>query len=358
MRIDIHFHVLGSGRDLRNLHNDVYFNPYDNQHWFTRILYNLIERDLKRLEADLNRDGSISTDEYFELLYRTLCTSEELDAVVLLALDGVYSPRTGQLDERRTDLLVSNRFLYRKVQQLNERLQRESEERLRKKRFLFGASVNPNRRDWESELHWVLTQTDAVLLKLIPSVQHVDLMEYRHRDFFDTLAKYQMPLLCHVGPEYSFPEGMRHRNLDSFTKLQRPLECGVRVIAAHCAAPVFPVIDRDHTGEFASFMEEANATTSCLYADTSALSLSTRIHLLPRILELFPPEWLLHGSDFPIPVDGWVHLPYITRDITPQEYMEIVKTSNPLDRDVRLKRACGFSDEILTNGGHILRVVD
>ena len=61
MKIDMHFHVLGDGVDITNVDNDVYFYADDNNHWFTRMLYNLVEGDLKRMEADLNRDGKIST---------------------------------------------------------------------------------------------------------------------------------------------------------------------------------------------------------------------------------------------------------------------------------------------------------
>ncbi len=356
MRIDIHFHVLGNGKDINNPDRDVYFNVEDNQHWFTRILYNLIEDDIKRMGADLNRDGIISTSEYFELAYRLLVSSEEIDAVVLLALDAVFSPRNGELDEKRTDLWVSNRFLYRKVKELNERLQRETDPQIRKKRFLFGASVSPNRRDWESELEFVLTETDAVLIKWIPSTQHIYLMDEGHREFYDTIARSNIPLLCHVGPEYSFPEGIRNKRLDDFRYLERPLEHGVTVIAAHCAAPVFPIIDRSHLREFYAFMKNANGDGKIrLWADTSALTLSTRVPLLPEILEMFPQSWLVHGSDFPIPVDGWTHLPWIIPDITPEEYLEIVKTPNPLDRDVRIKRASGFSDKVLENVQKVIR---
>ncbi len=326
MRVDIHVHMIGNGRDIDNVDRDVYFNAEDNQRWFARLLYNLIEEDLMRLEADLNKDGIISTIEYIGLIYRMLRDSEEIDAIVLLALDALYSPRTGELDRRRTDLFVSNRFLSRIVVSLNQRLK---EDGIDNKRFLFGASVSPNRRDWESELEYILTQTDAVLLKLIPSTQHIHLMDTRHRDFYRTLSRYNLPLLCHAGPEYSFPEGIRNKRLDNFRFLERAIECGVNVIVAHCATPVFPLIDKDETQELYNFMKDANGNGRIhLWADTSALSLSTRMHLIPEILDLFPPEWLIHGSDFPVPIDGWTHLPYLSHDVRPDEYIMIVRTGN------------------------------
>ena len=356
MKIDIHCHVVGNGSDMGQVDTDVYFNPHDNQHWFTRILYNLLEEDLIRLEADLNEDGKISTQEYFDLLYRLVTSSEEIEGVVLLALDALYNPGTGALDPIKTDLWISNVFLNRKVTELNERLQKESDPRRRNKRFFLGASVSPNRKDWESELEYILTQTKAVLVKWIPSVQHITLMDDGHRAFYEALSSNHMPLLCHVGPEYSFPEGIYEKELDHFRYLEKALDCGVTVIAAHCATPVFPMIDINQTKEFHAFMENANGDGIIrLWADTSALSLATRIHLIPEILKTFPSKWLVHGTDFPIPIDSWPHLPWVTPHMTFEEYIQIGKTKNPFDRDVRIKRAHGFPNAILENAEKILR---
>ncbi|MEW6584511.1 MAG: hypothetical protein AB1442_02750 [Nitrospirota bacterium] len=356
MKIDIHCHVAGNGKDIGNADHDVFCYAEDNQHWFTRILYNLLETDLEKMEADLNRDGIIATNEYFELLYRLFSESREIDNIVLLALDAVFSTDTGRLDERKTDLWVSNSFLWKKVQELNSRLGKEADPAKRKKKFLFGASVSPNRLNWEPELDFVLNRTDAVLIKLIPSTQHIDLKDDRHRDFFRSLSQARMPLLCHVGPEYSFPEGIRNTRLDNFRNLEKLLESGVMVIAAHCASPVFPVVDRNVTKDFLAFMRSYNSSGDVrLWADISALSLSTRIPYIREIVDTFPPEWLVNGSDFPIPIDGWAHLPLVTHDVTAEEYISIYKTKNPFDRDVKIKRAHGFPDSILENGAKVLR---
>lgn len=91
-----------------------------------------------------------------------------------------------------------------------------------------------------------------------------------------------------------------------------------------------------------------------LWADTSALSLATRLPFIPEILDAFPPEWLVHGSDFPIPIDRWPHLPLITHDISPEESIRICRTKNPFDRDVRIKQSHGFSDAIIENSEKVL----
>ncbi len=122
MKIDIHFHAMGNGKSIDNIDNDIYFVPDDNNRLITRILYWFVEGRLKSKGVDLDEDGRISTHEYFEMTYSLLTSSEEIDGIVLLALDAVYSPEDGNLDEARTDLWVSNKFLNRNVEELNARL--------------------------------------------------------------------------------------------------------------------------------------------------------------------------------------------------------------------------------------------
>jgi predicted TIM-barrel fold metal-dependent hydrolase len=355
-KIDMHFHVVGRGQDLNQVDENVFFYPEDNNTYFTKVLYRLVEKYLGEEGADFDQSGTVDTNEYLTLIYKHLSTSKEIDGVVLLGLDALYDPESGELDKRRTDLWVSNRFLAKKVNELNDQLMREDDPQKREKKFYWGASVSPNRNDWEEEMEFVLNDPYAVLMKLIPSVQHLDLRDPKHKDYYESLARNKMPLLCHVGPEYSFPEGIREKERDNFRFLDKPLECGVTVIAAHCATPVFP-IDKNETAEFGSFMKSANSGGRIqLWGDTSAFSLLTRIPILEEIIETFPPEWLVHGSDFPIPIEGWVHLPGLTHDVTWAEYKQIKNTANLLDKDVMIKRAHGFSDSILENADKVLRL--
>ena len=55
-----------------------------------------------------------------------------------------------------------------------------------------------------------------------------------------------------------------------------------------------------------------------LWGDTSAFSLSTRIPIVQQVLEMFPSKWLVNGSDFPIPIEGWIHLPWVTHGSNPR----------------------------------------
>lgn len=354
MRIDMHCHAIGKGTDITKTDTEVYYNAGDNQHRFTRLLYNMLEEDLDKMGGDSNDDDMISTDEYFGLLYRFLVSAEEIDSIVLLALDAVYD--NAVLNVVKTDLWVSNKFLASKIRELNALLAGESDPEKKKKRFYLGASVNPNRPKPMEELEEVISNPDTVLIKWIPSAQHIHVPDVND-DFYRKLAKHDMPLLCHVGPEYSFPEGIRNKEEDYFRHLRKPIDLGVKVIAAHCASPVFPLIDPNVMADFYSLMKEYNGVDDVrLWADTSALSLSTRLPIIPEILDTFPAEWLVHGSDFPIPIDGLPHLPMLTEGVDPKEYIKILKTKNPFDKDVLIKRAHGFSDTILENAQKVLRL--
>ncbi|MBF0518053.1 MAG: hypothetical protein HQK97_13245 [Nitrospirae bacterium] len=279
-RIDMHCHVVGNGKDINKVDEDVYFNPDNSPNWFTRILYAMIEHDLK--SSGVKPDGSqaIKAADYFAFIGKTLAESTEIDSIVLLAMDAPYDHVTHERLDDITTLYVSNRYLSEKVKLFNEALDRQGI----KKRFYFGASVNPNRINWKTELDYVINETDAVLMKWIPSVQHIH-VEGSHDEFYKALADAKLPLLCHIGPEYSFPEGVRDidgsrlnpsNDLDRFGLLIKPISCGVTVIAAHCSSPVFPLIDRDETLKFYDFMKAMNTGDNIkIWADTSALSLSS-----------------------------------------------------------------------------------
>ena len=141
MKLDMHFHVVGRGVDINQVDENIYFNPDDNNLFFTRILYGLVEKDLENVGADIDQSGLVDTEEYLNLVYQFLRTSEELDGIVLLGLDAVYDPKKGKRDDKRTDLWVSNRFLAKKVKELNSRLGKEEDPKSREKRFFMLYSI-------------------------------------------------------------------------------------------------------------------------------------------------------------------------------------------------------------------------
>jgi hypothetical protein len=363
MKIDMHCHVLGNGKDIRNVDNDIFYNIHDNpmgkfdamKYLVKYVVTKTVEDFIKKKGGNIE-NHEISAEDYFDLMYHLLSRSQEIDAVVLLAMDAIYERRGNhELKVAETELYVSNKYLAREVEKLNARLQNSNDPQVRTKKFLLGASVSPNNPGWEEELKYVIEKTDAVLLKWIPSAMHIEVWNHDHKPFYTMLAESGIPLLCHVGPEYAFIEGVSQTSLDNYKYLETPLEYGVKVIAAHCASPVFPTDKTDLDG-FISFIKSTNRDGIKLWADTSALTMSTRIFLLRKIVQNFRPEWLVNGSDFPVPISGTEHLPLFTYDMSMDEYLEIMNTKNPFDLDVKIKRAHKFDDSILSNAEKVLRM--
>ena len=102
MRIDMHVHAVGNGRDLARVDDEVYFNADDNHQWFSSILYNMVEGDLEHLGADFNRDGRISTDEYFQLLYRMLLEGSGRPKTLWTRMSASNRPTTFRLRSWKT----------------------------------------------------------------------------------------------------------------------------------------------------------------------------------------------------------------------------------------------------------------
>jgi hypothetical protein len=359
MRFDMHCHLLGNSKDINQALNDqdIYYNPYDNaadlsRFFIKNIVAQFIQQYMKGYGANII-DGGISSEDYIDFLYQMFIESKEIDGLVLLAMDACYSNKTHTLQEKETDLLITNRFLSEKVNELNLKL---SINGISGKKFYFGASVNPNRPDWQNELNYVCNETDAVLLKWIPSVLDIEVGNEIHKPFYEMMKQNNLPLLCHVGPEMAFSEGINNKEKDDFHCLKLPIECGVKVIAAHCASPMFPGQDKD-IYNFLEFIKQWNNNGSVrLWADISALSMTTRIPFISKYVNEFSEKWLMNGSDFPVPIEGYMHFPKITYDVSFPEYFDIINEKNPFDLDVKIKKAHKFNSSIFENAENVLRM--
>jgi uncharacterized protein len=350
-RIDIHFHLLGKDDDFEAAEKGraLYWSPGDNQHWQTWITNGYVEGMLRLYQHDLGLHGKLTTEQYAEIAYRSLASSTEIDAIVLLALDAVFT-EDHTIDRVKTDLWVPNDYLAERTSKLNARFSQEN----LAKRFYLGASVHPYREDWQDRLEQAL-QLKAVLLKIIPSVQIVDFAKVAPA-FWTAVAASKLPLLVHVGAEYAFPEGRRNPELDHIDQIKFPLDQGVKVIVAHCGSRVFPV-DPDYVDELVQLMKRYNTGGDIrLWADTSALLMASRVAVVKRIKKLIPSEFLVHGSDFPVPVDPFAYNPLDFPEMTLKTFVKISETNNHLDQDVLIKRAIGFPDTILTAASQVLRL--
>lgn len=252
-----------------------------------------------------------------------IAASRHVSHGVILALDGAVNA-AGELDRAATEVHVPNEFVAR--------------ETARHTNLLFGASVNPCRKDALARLDWCATN-GAVLVKWIPSIMHIDPADERLIPFYERLKVHGLPLLTHAGQERSFTHA--DDRLADPERLRLPLRLGVTVIAAHIASTGENGGERD-TDRLARLMQEFPN----LHSEISSLTQANKPGYLKEALTR--PEFagrLAYGSDFPLIntalVSPWLFHLRLER----AEMSRLAAIANPWDRDVELKRALGVPPE-------------
>lgn len=281
-------------------------------------------------EQDILRDGDALV---LTRLSERLAASHHVNRAVILALDGVVD-KNGGLDRAQTEIYVPNEFLAAEIP--------------KHPNLLWGASVNPYRADALARLDWAKAH-GAVLVKWLPSVQHIDPADERLIPFYRKLVELHLPLLTHTGNERSFTQAE-----DKFCDPQRlrlPLAQDVTVIAAH-AATTGSFDGERSVDRLAQLMPEYPN----LYADISSLTQLNKHGYLGEILRR--PEFkhrLLYGTDYPlIAISALVSPWYFPGQLSFHQMASLSRIPNPWDRDVALKQALGVPAEVWTAADSVL----
>jgi predicted TIM-barrel fold metal-dependent hydrolase len=312
--IDLHCHTAGIGAG----NSGCFVSPTLRGSY----KFNFYLRSFGVTKADLARegDGLVVTR-----ISQQLERSEHVGKAVVLALDGAVDAN-GQLDLSRTEIYVPNEFVATEV--------------AKHPNLLFGASVNPYRSDALARLEWAKAH-GAVLVKWLPSIQHVDPADPALEPYYRKLAELKLPLLTHTGSEHSFT-----RAEDEYcdpARLRLALRCGVTVVAAHAATPGTyehqRAIDR-----LAVLMTEFPH----LYADLSSLTQINKPGYLGDVVRR--PEFrgrILYGTDYPlIAIPGLTTAWHYAHRLTIPTMLRIATTQNPWDRDVALKQGLGVPSDV------------
>lgn len=320
LRYDGHVHLVGNG-----LGGSGCWLRLDGM-WH-RVLGEVMRRTIG-LEA---KATSPEFDQGFVEHLAGLLAGSSLDAALLLAQDEVYDEEGRKLDFG--SFYVPNEYLFRVC--------------ARHPAFVPAVSIHPGRKDALEELERCLA-AGARALKLLPNCQNVDCSSPRYEEFWRQMAASGLPFLCHTGGEMTVP--VINRAYQDPRILRRPLELGVKVIAAHSSGNSH-FFDQNYFGELTKLMDEFPK----LYADTSALNSPIRSGVLRQVKESGRLGRFLHGSDYPVPVGAlWVRLRGL---ITTAQWREAGKITNLIERDAFLKRAMGFDDAHFTRLDEILRKV-
>jgi predicted TIM-barrel fold metal-dependent hydrolase len=279
--------------------------------------------------TELEREGDMLI---LRRLSQRLAASRAVDQAVLIALDGAIDS-AGRLDESRTELFIPNAFVEKACH--------------RYPNLLFGASVNPLRRDALDRLDRVVAG-GAVLVKWLPSIQGIDPARRSLIPFYRRLVELGLPLLSHTGEEHSFT--CAYNTLADPQRLRLPLEQGVTVIAAHCASN-----GRNHgRPNFQRFLALMRQFPN-LHGDISALTQINRPGHLQRILKYTEYHDRLHyGTDMPLPCTGltspWFQLGRLPLTVI----RKLAALDNPWDQDLQLKLALGLPARVLGNAHRLL----
>jgi hypothetical protein len=319
--IDIHCHAAGIGAGG----SGCFVSAALRRSWRYRIYL----KSFRVTEDELLREGD---GLILRRLSGQLAQSRRVASAVILAMDGVVGD-DGELNAAETEVYIPNRFV--------------AEETGQHPNLLFGASVNPYRRDAVTRLEQAAAD-GAVLMKWLPSIQHIDPSDQRLVPFYLRMKELGLPLLSHTGSEYSFTRA--RSELADPELLRLPLSLGLTVIAAHAGSNGRNGGEPNHARFIRLCGEYAN-----LYADISALTQLNRLGHLSRLLnhrELHGR--LLYGTDMPLPNTCIVSPFAFPFRISPWRMLAISRIANPWDRDVALKEALGVTEEILVNGTRLL----
>lgn len=212
--------------------------------------------------------------------------------------------------------------------------------------FLPAVSIHPARPDALEELERCL-EGGAAMMKCLPNCQNINCNDRRFTRFWERMAAAGLPLLAHTGGEHTLP--IVRAEYSDPRILTLPLECGVKVIAAHCATRS-GLTDPEYFHVFAGMTRQFEH----LYGDTSAFTVPIRGRRVPECVREPLVQRMIHGSDFPVPIFG--HFPWLRGFVDWPTFRRLEREPNVLERDYQLKRAMGFPPETFTWLWKLLRV--
>jgi predicted TIM-barrel fold metal-dependent hydrolase len=289
----------------------------------------MVEPIVKAQAGILKSSRQLGVDQAYEERLIGLIDSSSLDAVLLLAMDYPYDP-SGNCLKEKAKFYVPNDHVLGLAKKYSQ--------------IIPACSIHPARKDAVEELERC-AEKGAKVLKLLPNCHHVDCSDIQYQPFWEKLAKLGLPFLAHTGGEFSVP--VLDAKFADPRILRLPLECGVKVIAAHGAGKS-GIWDPDYTADLLKMMEEFPN----LFTDNSALASPNRWRTIPALLDPKIQSRVIHGSDFPIPSGGFG--PWMGNLLNKSDYFKSRKIKNPLERDVFIKQAAGFEENTFFRLGELI----
>ena len=298
--VDVHTHIFCWGENPE----EGYLSENTRKMWKTRLIL--------RFSGMLKESGETISEKMRNRLLRHIRTSG-LDYAVVLAQDAVYR-EDGSRNDADTHFYVSNDHVFGLAKECPQ--------------VLPGCSINPIRSDALRELERC-REAGARLVKLHTAIQGVDPSRAEFDPFYRLASELGMVLMFHTGWEHSCK--VVSQQFTDPLKLERPLDHGGPVIAAHCGTCAW----YDAEQYYSNFVQMMDRYDN-LFGDTAIMASMNRWFSLLRMSreEGWLKERILHGSDYPFPP---ARLPFLFRTgLFPPE------RKNPLDLDLLIKNSFRF----------------
>ena len=324
---DIHVHALGDNEK----ENGSFINPGSK----TILKLSNYLKMQAYLSAGQVKDKKKIDQQYISHLVKLARNCGHSLRLHLLAFDKNYD-REGNAVLSKTDFYVPNDYVVKLARAYPDI-------------FVPVISVHPYRLDAVAELEKWAGQ-GVRMVKWIPSVQGIHPADDAVIPFYQAMKRLNMVLLTHAGEELALDcHGQKY--LDNPLLLRRPLDCGVKVIIAHCASAGknkdldHPEKGRVHNFDLFLRLMNEKKYEGLLFADISGILQVNRMDkTLPILLARKDlHSRLINGSDYPLPaVNVLIHTgklarkKYITR--SEQKALQEIYDYNPLLFDFVLKR--------------------
>ena len=212
-------------------------------------------------------------------------------------------------------------------------------------------SVNPYRKDAVEELQYCADH-GVKIIKWLPNSMGINPSDEECEPFYHKMRDLGLALLIHVGSEHTVSAAFLDNTLGNPLLLRKPLDCGVKIIAAHCASEG-ESLDLDSQAVRKPYVSnytllhrlmENPKYDKLLYADISAIVGILRVPVLKQVLDDKEIHHrLVYGSDYPLPcVNALTFMKQLTyHGLVQSRHVPCLKelyNYNPLLYDVALKR--------------------
>lgn len=328
---DCHCHLVGIG----DSDSGIEVNP-DMRSWLHPILHSQFNFYLNASCAkQSDPDGNVDRGAVTRLVQ--ICQDFPPGMKAMLLAFEHYYDESGEKHPEYSAFHVPNRYA-------------EAIAHAHPQRFEWIASVHPYRKDALQALQWC-AEHGAKGIKWLPGAMGINPASPRCDAFYQAMRVHKLTLLSHTGSEHAVetPAGQSYNNP---LLLRRPLNHGVRVIAAHCASiGEFVDLDKGEDADevsgyqlFKRMMQEP-AFEKNLYGGISATVLANHDPevLADLIRDRSMQHRLVYGSDYPLPgimplinTSDFVDKNWLNE--AQARFLDALRPSNALLYDFLLKR--------------------